>query len=157
MSRNRLSGAMPSAAVSTRLGMAVPPNATSGSAAVPPTSPVCRTDLSHSAAFSPSPGSGNWWSSRHSSTGSGPVPRHTSVVTEARRLVDQKVGECLPGHVAAAHLLLHGTSGQLSGFASTHSPPGTHRFWEANTTRADGVVTPSRRPYSARARTPPRM
>src|SRR3954447_6168440 len=98
----------------TRLGIFVPSNFTSGSSTEPPARPKCLTPLSHSAGFSPSPFTGNCWSSSHRSTGRYPVPSRTLVTTLSNRLVDQNDGTCLSLHVAVSHLSSHGTSGQFS-------------------------------------------
>src|SRR4051812_23313623 len=95
----------------TRLGIPLPSNTTSGSSTGVPARPVCLMPLSHSAGFSPSPLLGNCWSMVHFSTGLYVDPSHTLVVTVSSRLVDQNVGEYLSLQVAVSHLSSHDTSG----------------------------------------------
>ena len=67
VTRYRINGAYPS--FGTRLAIWLPSNVTAGkAAAVAPANPVCVIDRNHSAARSPSPGSGNCCSNDQLST-----------------------------------------------------------------------------------------
>jgi hypothetical protein len=67
-------------------------NRMSGTPAVPPASPWCEILDSHRPARVVSPGSGNEWVNVHRSTLRYAEPPHTLVVTDASRLVVQKLG-----------------------------------------------------------------
>src|SRR6266480_5865319 len=123
--------------VSTRLASCTPVNLMSGRLAVPPDRPVCEIEESHSPGRVESPGSGYVWLSVHCSTSwYAEEPSHTCVFTEASRFWVQNDGPYWPGHDDAdAQLRSSGVSGQLAGWAKSHTEPGMHRSAVVNATR----------------------